>query len=82
MVVLEGRPSVDTWLGVPSFGLVSARLGSKSILRRPAFSQEIRNSSRLVWRQFARNSTDFQPTIMIGEDLRCDVQTLEGLLSW
>jgi hypothetical protein len=77
-----GRPSVDFWFGALGNRSVSPCLGPKPHLRSPTFGPEIRNSSSSVRRQFGGNSGDSQPKARIGEESRCDVQTMEGLLSW
>ena len=77
-----GHPSVDLWFVALGNRSVSPCSGPKPHLRSPTFGPEIRNSSSSVRRQFGDNPEGFERKAWIGEESRCDVQTLEGLLSW
>jgi hypothetical protein len=77
-----GRPRVDLWFAALGNRSVSPCSSPKPHLRRPAFGLEIRNSSSSVRRQFGDNPEGFERKAWTGEESRCDVQTLEGLLSW
>jgi len=77
-----GSLSVLLWFVVLGHRLILRFGSSKSTLRRHIFGLEIRNSSSSVRRQFGDNPEGFERKARIGEESRCDVQTLEGLLSW